>query len=93
MTWWTGAPWAAPGAWLRGDHADRARYTDMHVRFADAPLFGALIGGIRRARTGARAAAAEPEGPLALFRRLRDPDTRRGLAAALAAIGGSLPRE
>ena len=45
MTWWTGAPWTAPGAWLRGDHADRARYADMHVRFADAPLFGALIGG------------------------------------------------
>lgn len=56
-----------------------------------------VAGGIRRARSeAARAAAAEPEGPLALFRRLRDPDTRRGLAAALAAlaaIGGSLPRE
>ena len=37
-----GAPAAA---WLRGDHADRARYADMHGRFADAWMFGALIGG------------------------------------------------
>lgn len=52
--------------------------------------------GIRRARSeAAAAAAAEPEGPVKLFRRLRDPDTRRGIAAALAALaalGSSLPR-
>jgi diguanylate cyclase (GGDEF)-like protein len=40
------ASWTGPAiAWLRGDHADRARYADMHGRFADAWLFGALIGG------------------------------------------------
>jgi len=33
------------GRWLRGDAADRARYVDMHARFADAPLFGAALGG------------------------------------------------
>ncbi|MGZ8177231.1 DUF1641 domain-containing protein [Williamsia sp. SKLECPSW1] len=53
-----------------------------------------LAGGIRRARSDAAAAAtAKPEGPVALARRLRDPDTRRGLSAALAAlaaIGGAL---
>lgn len=43
--------------------------------------------GIRRAReASSRAAAGAPEGPLALLRRLRDPDTRRGIAAALAAL-------
>ncbi|CAN5252044.1 hypothetical protein BH09ACT12_BH09ACT12_07000 [soil metagenome] len=44
--------------------------------------------GIRQARTDAASAAAskKPDGPLALLRRLRDPDTRRGLAAALAAL-------
>ena len=36
---------AAAGRWLRGDAADQARYVDMHVRFADAPLFGAAVGG------------------------------------------------
>ncbi len=46
-----------------------------------------LAAGIRTARRDAAAAAgAEPEGPRALFRRLRDPDTRRGLSAALAAL-------
>ena len=53
--------------------------------------------GIRRARTeAARAADAKPEGPLALLRRLRDPDTRRGISAALAAlaaVGSALPRD
>ncbi|GAA2062994.1 DUF1641 domain-containing protein [Williamsia deligens] len=53
-----------------------------------------LAGGIRRARSEATAAATgKPEGPVALLRRLRDPDTRRGLSAALAAlsaIGGAL---
>ncbi|GAA1479162.1 hypothetical protein GCM10009623_36080 [Nocardioides aestuarii] len=44
--------------------------------------------GVRRARDAAATAAAsrEPEGVRALFRRLRDPDTRRGLSAALAAL-------
>ena len=55
-----------------------------------------LAAGIRRARSEAAAAADDPpEGPLALFRRLRDPDTRRGISAALAAlaaIGAALPR-
>lgn len=50
--------------------------------------------GIRRARAAAtEAASGPPEGPRALLRRLRDPDTRRGLAAALAglaALGGAL---
>jgi uncharacterized protein YjgD (DUF1641 family) len=46
-----------------------------------------LAGGIRRARTDATAAAAaRPEGPVSLAKRLRDPDTRRGLSAALAAL-------
>jgi uncharacterized protein YjgD (DUF1641 family) len=52
--------------------------------------------GLRRARVdAARAARGKPEGPLALLRRLSDPDTRRGIAAvlaALAAVGRSLPR-
>lgn len=52
--------------------------------------------GVRQARADAVAAASQkPEGPLKLFRRLRDPDTRRGLAAALAAlaaVGRSLPK-
>ena len=52
--------------------------------------------GIRRARSDAAAAAsAKPEGPWALFKRIKDPDTRRGISAALAALtalGGSLPR-
>ncbi len=52
--------------------------------------------GIRRARTdAAAAAAAKPEGAWALLKRIKDPDTRRGISAALAALsalGGSLPR-
>lgn len=52
--------------------------------------------GVRRARSAsAEAAAGDPEGPLTLLRRLKDPDTRRGIAAvlaALAAIGSALPR-
>ncbi len=55
-----------------------------------------LAEGIRSARSEAVAAAsAKPEGPIALLRRLRDPNTRRGLSAALAALaalGSSLPR-
>lgn len=55
-----------------------------------------LAAGVRRARGDAAATlAAPPEGPRALFRRLRDPDTRRGLSAALAAlsaVGGALAR-
>ncbi len=55
-----------------------------------------LAEGIRKARSDAtEAAAGKPEGFLRLLRRLRDPDTRRGLSAALAAlaaVGGSLPR-
>lgn len=46
-----------------------------------------LASGVRQARSDAgRAARGKPEGPLALARRLRDPDTRRGLSAALAAL-------
>lgn len=56
-----------------------------------------VAGGIRRARSDATAAAtAKPEGPVALLRRLRNPDTWRGLSAALAAlaaIGGALRTE
>jgi len=52
--------------------------------------------GVLDARRAARAAASRPpEGPLALLRRLRDPNTRRGLSAALAALaalGGALAR-
>lgn len=55
-----------------------------------------VAAGLRQARSAsAEAAAGEPEGPLKLFKRLRDPDTRRGIAAALAALaalGSSLPR-
>ena len=36
---------AATRAFLEGDSGDRARYRDMHRRFAAAPLFGAAIGG------------------------------------------------
>lgn len=50
--------------------------------------------GVRRARSSAtRAAREDPPGPIKLLRRLRDPDTRRGLAAALAglaALGAAL---
>lgn len=67
------------------------------LRDLDPEEAAKVAGGIRRARTdAARAAAGKPEGPVALLRRLRDPDTRRGLAAALAALaalGGSLPRD
>lgn len=52
--------------------------------------------GIRRARREAtRAASGEPESPWRLLKRLKDPDTRRGMSAALAglaALGRSLPR-
>lgn len=56
-----------------------------------------VAAGIRRARSeAAHAAQGKPEGPIKLFRRLRDPDTRRGFSAALAglaAVGGSLPKQ
>lgn len=43
--------------------------------------------GIRRARLAAVAASSgRPESALKLWRRLRDPDTRRGISAALAAL-------
>ncbi len=55
-----------------------------------------VAAGLRRARAAsAEAAAGRPEGPLTLLKRLRDPDTRRGISAALAAlaaIGSALPR-
>lgn len=64
------------------------------LRDPDPDESARLAAGIRRARAAAAdAAAARPEGPRALFRRLRDPDTRRGLSAvlaALAALGGAL---
>ena len=67
------------------------------LRDLDPDESAKVADGVRRARRdAAEAAAAKPEGPLRLLRRLRDPDTRRGLAAALAAlaaIGGSLPRD
>ena len=66
------------------------------LRSLDPDESARVAAGVRRARTAAvEAASAKPEGPLALLRRLRDPDTRRGLAAALAglaALGSSLPR-
>lgn len=53
-----------------------------------------LVDGVRRARhDAAQAAAGEPEGPRALARRMRDPNTRRGISAALAglaALGAAL---
>lgn len=53
-----------------------------------------LASGVRRARTDAAATlAGPPEKVRTVVRRLRDPDTRRGLSAALAAlsaIGGAL---
>ena len=43
--------------------------------------------GVRRARAAAAETASDdPEGVRALWRRLRDPDTRRGVSAALAAL-------
>ncbi|WP_432479471.1 DUF1641 domain-containing protein [Nocardioides sp. GXQ0305] len=46
-----------------------------------------VAAGVRRARAAAATAATgEPEGIRALFRRLRDPDTRRGISAVLAAL-------
>ncbi len=54
-----------------------------------------LADGVRQARSDAVAASAgRPPGPVALLRRLLDPDTRRGLAAVLAAlraVGAALP--
>jgi uncharacterized protein YjgD (DUF1641 family) len=56
-----------------------------------------LSTGVRRARTAAAEAAAQPpEGPVRWWRRLRDPDTRRGISAALAglaALGAALRAE
>jgi uncharacterized protein YjgD (DUF1641 family) len=53
-----------------------------------------VAAGVRKARADAYAAVtAEPEGARTLLRRLRDPNTRRGISAtlaALAAIGGAL---
>ncbi|MBS45917.1 MAG: hypothetical protein CMH83_22645 [Nocardioides sp.] len=53
-----------------------------------------LATGLRRAREDAATAVeSKAEGPLALFRRMRDPDTRRGISAALAAlaaVGGAM---
>ncbi|GGF45482.1 hypothetical protein GCM10011519_19230 [Marmoricola endophyticus] len=66
------------------------------LRDLDPDESARVAAGVRQARADAVAAASgRPEGPLALLRRLRDPDTRRGIAAtlaALAAIGRSLPR-
>lgn len=56
------------------------------LRDLDPDRSARLAAGIRAARTAARSAARRPVGPVALLRRLRDPDTRRGLAAALAAL-------
>jgi uncharacterized protein YjgD (DUF1641 family) len=62
----------------------------------DAEQTERVARGIREARAdAAHAGRGKPEGPLDLLRRLKDPDTRRGIAAllaALAAIGRSLPR-
>ncbi len=60
----------------------------------DPQMAQRLATGLLQARKDAEAAAAgAPEGPLALLKRLRDPNTRRGLTAglaALAAIGRAL---
>lgn len=58
------------------------------VRGLDPDRAEALAAGVRRARDAAATAASsrEPDGVRALLRRLRDPDTRRGLSAALAAL-------
>lgn len=67
------------------------------LRGPDAEGSARLAAGIRQARSDAAAAlTGPPPGPRLLLRRLRDPDTRRGLAAALAAltaIGGALGSE
>lgn len=64
------------------------------LRDLDPDQADRLAAGLRAARSEASAATArDPEGPLALLRRLRDPDTRRGISAALAALaalGGAL---
>lgn len=66
------------------------------LRDLDPDESAKVADGVRRARTDAVAAATgRPEGTFALLRRLRDPDTRRGISAALAglaALGGSLPK-
>ncbi len=87
------------GVALKGVDADSLR--------SGIALTGALKGldpdeservaaGVRKARRDARSGATgKAEGPLALLGRLHDPNTRRGLSAALAAlaaIGSSLPR-
>lgn len=57
------------------------------VRHLDPEAAERLAEGIRQARTEATSAASRPaEGPLVLLKRLRDPDTRRGLSASLAAL-------
>ncbi len=87
------------GMALKGVDADTLRSAIAltgALRDLDPQESEQVAAGIRRARHDARVAASgKPEGPLALLRRLRDPDTRRGLSAtlaALAAIGGALPR-
>ncbi|HSP37028.1 MAG TPA: hypothetical protein VLR26_04680 [Frankiaceae bacterium] len=38
----TGPLWSR---WLRGEHADHARFLDMHANFAEVHLFGIAVGG------------------------------------------------
>lgn len=84
---------------LRSVDADTLRSTIAlagAARDLDPEEAERVAAGIRDARAAAaEAAAGEPEGPVSLFRRLADPDTRRGISAALAALralGASLPR-
>lgn len=56
------------------------------LRGLDPDTAQRLSGAMRRALGQASDAATTPEGPRQLWRRLRDPDTRRGLSAALAAL-------
>ena len=79
------------GALLEAVDADTVRAVIAlggSVRGLDPGRAEEVATGVRRARDAAATAAAsrEPEGARALLRRLRDPDTRRGLSAALAAL-------
>lgn len=89
----TGAVRAYPqllGSLLSVVSADAARSTitlASALRGLDPEQSERLAAGIRRAGSAAAEAIdGDSEGPLALLRRLRDPDTRRGISAALAAL-------
>lgn len=52
----------------------------------DPEQVGRLADGVRDAREASVEAARDPHSALGLLAQLRDPDTRRGLSAALAAV-------